>query len=270
VDQVPQSVDGSATATDDVPTVKLMTLRLWNLTEAQVVEQLMRRHERGLGTRLVTLNLDILRQYHQDPDVRRMIDCADGIVADGMPLIWASRIQGSPLPERVCGSNLIYSVPAAAAERGLRVFLLGGGKEDTATRCEATLKERYPNLIVCGTYYPPFGFEKDAGQMQQMADSVSQAKPDVVLVALSFPRSERVIGRLHELAPKAIWIAVGISFSFVIGDVVRAPRWVQQLGLEWMHRLFQEPGRLIRRYLIDDMPFAARLLASAMFGRRGR
>ncbi len=258
----------NAPAPGEVPQIDLRGLTVWQLTEAQTVEQLVARHKSGRGMRLVTLNLDILRQCEHDAEIRQIVSSADAIVADGMPLIWASRLQGTPLPERVCGSNLIYSLSKAAAEHGLRLYLLGGGTEDTATRCAETLKQLYPNLNVCGTYYPPFGFEKDSGEMQRMAESVTQAKPDIVLVALSFPRSERLMERLRGCAPQAIWIAVGISFSFVIGDVERAPRWLQRLGLEWLHRLFQEPKRLIRRYLIDDMPFAAKLLTASLMGRR--
>ena len=184
-----------------------------------------------------------------------------------MPLIWASKLQRTPLPERVCGSNLILSISQAAATNNRTVFLLGGDP-GTAESAKAELEKRYEGINIVGTHCPPFGFEGEEQQYENLVNTVAETQPDIVFVALGFPRQERVIERLRQHLPNAWFIGVGISFSFVTGQVRRAPKWMQKTGLEWVHRLAQEPNRLIRRYLIDDIPFALRLLINATFKRR--
>ena len=124
-------------------------------------------------------------------------------------------------------------------------------------------------MRVVGTYYPPYGFEKDEKQLRAMEEMIATCEPDIVFVGLGFPKQERLIQRIRQAAPRAWWMGVGISFSFLCGEVVRAPKWMQACGLEWVHRMVQEPGRLIRRYLIDDIPFAFTLFWGA-WRRRSR
>jgi N-acetylglucosaminyldiphosphoundecaprenol N-acetyl-beta-D-mannosaminyltransferase len=242
--------------------VNLMGVHFRELTERGCVEHVVRTAAAGAGGWVVTPNLHILRECWLDPDVRALVARADVVVADGMPLIWASRLQGSPLPERVSGSNLIWSISGAAAGAGLRVFLLGGqlGAADAAAQA---LRERFASLQIVGTLCPPFGFEKDAAGIAAMGARVREARPHIVFVALSFPKGEHLIEQIRDCAPTAWWIGVGISFSFVAGEVKRAPLLVQKIGLEWLYRLSQEPRRLARRYLLQGLPFAALLLARA-------
>jgi N-acetylglucosaminyldiphosphoundecaprenol N-acetyl-beta-D-mannosaminyltransferase len=215
----------------------------------------------GRGGWLLTANLDQIRRFaHGDAAVQRYFGEADLVVADGMPLVWASRIAGVPLPERVAGSDLIHSLTAAMAADGRRVFLLGGNP-GTADSAAATFREQHPELEIAGTYCPPFGFEHDEDELEAMRSALTATCPDVVYVALGFPKQEHLIARLRGDFPTTWFVGVGISFSFVSGEVRRAPRWVQASGLEWVHRLVQEPRRLARRYLVDGLPFAARLLA---------
>jgi N-acetylglucosaminyldiphosphoundecaprenol N-acetyl-beta-D-mannosaminyltransferase len=221
------------------------------------------------GGWIVTANLDHLRRMVRQRSYGELCRAATLVVADGMPLVWAARIQGTPLPERVAGSNLISSLSAAAAARGKSVFLLGGAP-GTAEAAANVLTERYPALRVAGTHCPPVGFEHDSQQLAELTEALRQAQPDIVYVALGSPKQERLIAELRPVLPGAWWMGVGISFSFLCGDVKRAPRWMQRLGLEWVHRLVQEPRRLARRYLVDDLPFAVRLLGGAAWRRARR
>jgi N-acetylglucosaminyldiphosphoundecaprenol N-acetyl-beta-D-mannosaminyltransferase len=239
------------------------------VTEAGLVRHVLRSSEAGRGGWIVTPNLDILRQATADPGIRALLLRADVLVADGMPLIWASRLQRTPLPERVSGSHLIWSVSEAAAARGRTVFLLGGAP-GAAEACAKELRRRFPSLRITGTHCPPFGFERSETEMRRVREAVAGAPADVVFVALSFPKGEHLIERIRDVAPRAWWIGVGIAFSFVAGEVKRAPRWVQRVGLEWAHRLLQEPRRLARRYLVHGLPFAVRLLSEAARRRRPR
>jgi N-acetylglucosaminyldiphosphoundecaprenol N-acetyl-beta-D-mannosaminyltransferase len=239
-------------------TVRLAGLPFAAITEVQAVRHIVQSALSGKGGWLVTPNLDILRQCVTSPRVGDMARQADMLVADGMPLVWASQLQGTPLPGRVAGSNLVEAVSAEAASHGLKLLLLGGD-EGIAERAKASLEVRYPGVRVVGAYCPPIGFEKDPKQMERMTELVNETAPDIVYVALGFPKQERLIQALRPAAPDAWWLGIGISLSFSAGEVSRAPAWMQRCGLEWVHRMAQDPQRLFRRYLIHGIPFAVRL-----------
>lgn len=242
-----------------------MGLRIDAVTERQVLDRIFASLEWGRGGWVVTCNLDILRQYVSRPDLRSLFDQADLVVADGMPLVWASRIARDPVPERVAGSSLIFPLCGMAALGRRSVFFLGGnpGTADAAAR---VLMRRYPGLETAGTMCPPFGFEHDAAQVQAIRDRIRESNADLVFVCLGAPKQEALIELLRGELPGAWFLGLGISFGFVSGEVRRAPLRLQNLGLEWVHRMVQEPGRLARRYLLEGVPFAARLLWHA--GRR--
>jgi len=247
----------------DYPKVTLSGLDILNITETECVAFVADAAADGVGGWLLTPNLDIVRKCSVDPDILQICQRADLRVADGMPLVWASRLQGTPLPERVSGSNLIEPIARACAERGLRVFLLGGAP-GVVERTREAMRETIPDLEIADVYCPPFGFDSDDAELARIARTVRESRADLVFVALSFPKGERLIERLRPELPDAWWIGVGISFSFVSGDVRRAPVWMQKSGTEWLFRLSQEPGRLARRYLVEDLPFSGRLFASAL------
>jgi len=242
------------------------------ITEEEVVAVVRDALAHGRGGRIVTPNVDILRQAQADPEARGFLDDADLIVADGMPLIWASRLGGTPLPERVAGSSLIRSLSAGLGRDGRSIFVIGGspGADDTtdgATRAADRLAADCPGLRIAGTLCPPFGFERDPATYADLCAKVVDAEPDMVFVGLGFPKQERVIARLRPRLAGSWFIGCGAAVNFVAGDVERAPRWMQRTGLEWAHRLGTDPRRLAGRYLRHDAPYALRLLAQAP-GRR--
>ena len=246
--------------------MRLAGVELHALTEAQCVEHLIDESSAGRGGWVVTANLDHLRRLVHDRSYAQLCAEASVVVADGMPLVWASRIQGTPLPERVAGSSLISTLSAAAAAADRSVYLLGGDP-GTADAAANVLRQRDPRLRVAGTHFPPIGFDQDPARVTRIGNMLAQTKPDIVFVALGSPKQERLICTLRSRLPGAWWLGVGISFSFLCGQVRRAPGWMQRGGLEWVHRLAQEPNRLFRRYLVDGSPFAARLLAGAALQR---
>ncbi len=223
-------------------------------------------HERP-GGYLMTPNLDNMRTLSHDSAVLARAMAADIRVADGMPLVWASRLQGTPLPERVAGSDVIWELAGELARTGKRLFLLGG-EPGTAERAAEALTTRIPGLIVAGTYCPPVGFQDDPTEMARMGAALRGAGPDFVYIGLPFPKASALALQMRDVMPATWFVGLGISFSFVCGDVRRAPVWMQRTGLEWIHRLAQEPRRLARRYLLEGLPFAARMLASALMQRR--
>jgi N-acetylglucosaminyldiphosphoundecaprenol N-acetyl-beta-D-mannosaminyltransferase len=246
-----------------LPVIHLHGVQLNAIDESRAINYILDELEAGFGGFVITPNLDHLRRYIGDMSFGAMVAEADLVLADGMPLVWAARLQGTPLPARVAGSDLIWSLSQAAAARGRTIFMLGGapGTADAAARA---LTEKIPGLNVAGTYCPPMRFEDDDAEIARIVERLQAHKPDIVYVALGSPKQEFLIDRIRRTLPQTWWLGVGISFSFVSGDVRRAPRWMQQTGLEWMHRLFQEPRRLFKRYVMLGLPFAASLLGGAL------
>jgi N-acetylglucosaminyldiphosphoundecaprenol N-acetyl-beta-D-mannosaminyltransferase len=249
-----------------IPTVSLQGQPIHAISEMGAVEYILSELQIGRGGWCITPNLDHLRRLTRDRKLRALYSHAALIVADGMPLIWASRLQGTPLPERVAGSSLISTLSAAAGKQNRSIYLLGGAK-GTAEQAAQVLKHQYPGVRIAGVYYPEFGFESDEAQVQKLIAHLKAANPDIVYVALGSPKQEWLIGQLRGYLPRAWWLGIGISFSFLSGHVKRAPQWMQRSGLEWLHRLCQEPRRLARRYLVHGVPFAASLFTSAIIRR---
>jgi len=250
-----------------LPIIRLHGISLHALTERECVQHIVDELSGGHGGWVVTHNLDHLRRLRADAAFAALCEGATVRVADGMPLIWACALQGTPLPERVAGSNLISSLSEAAATHHRSVFLLGG-EPGTAEAAADVLERRHPDLRIAGTSCPSPGFEHRAGELDQITHELCTSRPDIVFVAFGSPKQEQFIARCRHCLPRAWWLGVGISFSFLCGSVKRAPVWIQDIGLEWAHRLAQEPRRLARRYLVDGVPFAFRLLASSALRRR--
>ena len=210
---------------------------------------------RGPGPSLVvTPNVDHICQLQQNPRYQEIYARADLVLADGMPLIWASRFLGTPLGERVTGSDLFPRICGLAARRGYRVYLLGG-LGGVAEKAKAVLEERYPGLEITGTYSPPFGFEHDPEEMAGIVERIAKASPQILFVGLGAPKQEFFIAETMDTLRIPVSMGVGASFDFVAGTMKRAPGFMRRWGLEWLFRLLQEPGRLFHRYLIRDMGF---------------
>jgi len=253
---------------DPPRTIRLRGVDFHVLTVDGSVAQILRGLEEGRGGWVVTINLDHHRRALRDPAYAALCERASLRVADGMLTVFASRLQATPLPGRVAGSDLVPALARAAARCGRSLYLLGGAP-GAAESAREVLQARNPGLRIAGVGCPEPGFEQDAAEVERIARALEDAAPDVVLVALGSPKQELLIHRLRERLPRAWWLGVGITLSFLSGDVRRAPLWMQAIGLEWLHRLIQEPRRLARRYLVEGVPFAAGLLLGAC-GERAR
>ncbi len=246
----------------ELPMTRLMGVDVHAVTEVQAIEHIIRELDSHRGGVVVTPNLDHLRRCRTDMNFAAFVSEAELVVADGMPLIWASRVQGTPLPQRVAGSDLILSLSAAAAKAGRKIFLLGGSP-GTAEGAAEVLRTRNPGIQIVGTYCPPMGFEQNEAEMARMIGQLTASHAEIVFVALGSPKQEHLIERIRANLPHAWWLGVGVSFSFLTGHVQRAPRLLQRIGLEWVHRLLQEPRRLFKRYVVQGVPFAAAMFFHA-------
>jgi N-acetylglucosaminyldiphosphoundecaprenol N-acetyl-beta-D-mannosaminyltransferase len=248
------------------PRVRAGDLWLDALTEREVIGTVRAAWAAGRGGSIITVNVDVARTVARQPELAGLMAAGSLVVADGMPLVWAARIGGQPLPERVTGSSLVFSLSAAAAADHRSVYLLGGaaGVPDQAA---TALRARFPGLRIAGTDSPPFGFDRTDEGVRRAVAAVAAAAPDLVLVGLGFPRQERLIERLRQVRPGAWYLGCGGGIPMAAGVTPRAAPLVQRAGLEWAHRLALEPRRLAGRYLRDDLPFAIGLLARAALRR---
>lgn len=214
----------------------------------------------GEPHQVITVNTDFLRIARADAEFREAINAADLVVPDGVPVLWASKLLGEPLDERVTGVDLVERGAALAAERGYSIFLLGA-EPGVADEAAAELVRRHPGLRIAGTYAPPFGpftAEEDA----KMLRLVQQARPDMLFVAFGAPRQDVWLRRYRPLLGVPVCAGVGGTFNFITGRIPRAPRWMQRTGLEWLYRLRQEPRRLWKRYLLGDLPLFLRIVGA--------
>lgn len=202
----------------------------------------------GTPRYVITANLNYLMLADQDTELSPVTCQASMILADGQPLVWRSRLAGTcaALPERVAGSELIYRLAQEAAERGWRIFFLGG-EPGVARCCADRLAALYPGLRVAGVDSPPYRPLSDDEQ-RQLHDRIRQSRADVLLVAFGQPKGEKWIHRHHHQLGVPVSMQVGASFDFVAGRARRAPRCLQRLGLEWLYRLASDPRRLLPRY----------------------
>src|SRR5215469_12155772 len=247
--------------------VSLLGIPIDALTEKEVIDRIIFEWRRGRGGWVVTPNLDHLRILRRRSDLKHAIaEAATLLVADGMPLVWASRLQGTPLPGRVAGSELILSLTAAAAKAGASIFFLGGNP-GAGERAAALLASANPGLKIAGVLAPPMGFELDTEKMAAIREQIVAADPALVYSCFGFPKQEWVIQQLREHLPGSWFLGLGGSLSMISGEFKRAPQWMRSTGLEWLCRLVQEPHRLFKRYVIQDVPFAWRLLARSVWHR---
>jgi N-acetylglucosaminyldiphosphoundecaprenol N-acetyl-beta-D-mannosaminyltransferase len=241
-------------------TVELAGMSIARIDTDQLFDHLFGQLARGQGGWLITANLDFLRRHVKDPVMRAVHDSASLRVADGMPLVWASKLRGQPLPGRVAGSSMVEPLCRRAAEEKRSLYFLGGDPQ-AAEAAEQKLLAEIPGLRIVGRSSPWVSTEPKPEELAPIREELVRLKPDFVLVALGSPKTEHLIAALRPLLPGTWWIGVGISLSFLSGHVKRAPVVLQKLGLEWVHRLSQEPKRLFRRYVIEDLPFAFELFS---------
>jgi N-acetylglucosaminyldiphosphoundecaprenol N-acetyl-beta-D-mannosaminyltransferase len=227
------------------------------------IEELVR--ARAGGT-VFTPNVDHIVTAEGSETFRRAYARVSLSLVDGTPVLWASRLVGHPLPEKVSGSDLMIPLVERAAAKGWRLFLLGGAP-GVAAQAAAILVERFPALIIAGTDAPRIDLEGDPAERRAVAAAVAATHPDVVLVAFGSPKQELFCDEMRELLAPAVLLSVGAGIDFVAGTARRSPAWMSRWGIEWVYRLAREPRRLARRYLLKDPQFLGILLRQ---WRRGR
>ncbi len=237
------------------------------LSMAETVTAIGNLIETGRPTFFITANTHYVMLTQQNPELQVINAKAAFILADGAPLVWASRWTGSPLPERVAGSDLVFELSAEAAKRGYRLFFVGGA-EGVAEQAARRLRKRYPGLQVVGTECPLL-HELTPEEEAALIGRIRAARPHILMVAFGQPKGERWIYQHLEQLGVPVSVQVGASLDFAAGRIRRAPSCMRNAGLEWAFRLALEPRRLFGRY-VRNAWFIARMVARDMRQATGR
>ena len=232
--------------------IKFLNTEVDNLTMEEAIREIDKLIINKRPSYVVTPNVDHIVKLEKDEEFRNVYKEADLILTDGMPLVWISKLKSIPIKEKVSGSDLFPKVCELAAKRGYKVFLLGAA-EGVAARAAENLKRKYKNLNIVGTYSPSYGFENNQKEIEEIIKMINNVKPDILAVGLGAPKQEKFIYRYKDRLNVPISLAIGASIDFEAGNIKRAPLFMQKCGLEWVYRLYKEPKRMFKRYLVDDL-----------------
>lgn len=205
---------------------------------------------------VVTPNVDHVVMLQTSEELQQAYKDASLVVADGFPLIVASKWLGTPLPERVAGSELVPKLFDRFQERDTptRVYLLGA-MPGVAVKAARAIDRRWSNIKVVGTYSPPFGFQNDEPECESILKKIQDSSPEVVIFGVGAPKQEIWSQRFHKQIDAKVLFCVGATIDFLAGEKSQAPVWMRRCGLEWLHRCASEPKRLLKRYLTDARIF---------------
>lgn len=239
--------------------VVIWGLPLLPVTYDEALREVDRLIASGQPNYFITANLHYAMLSHSDARLADVNRGAAFLLADGMPMVWYSRLLRRRLPQRVAGSDLIYGLCRLARDRQYRVFFLGGAP-GVADRAASRLVERYPGLQIAGIEVPPFR-PATPEENQRLVERIRRAAPQILLVALGQPKGELWLAENSAALGVPACVQLGASFDFVAGSVRRAPPLLQRTGLEWCYRLLQEPRRMAPRYARNAL-FLLRAIAS--------
>lgn len=234
--------------------VTIGTITITNVTWAEAIQRVEELIKSDSPEYVLTPNVDHVVQSESDPYLRKIYAECPLVVADGMPIIWASHFFFTPLREKISGSDFLVRFCEVAAKKGYRIFFLGGS-DDASAKSAEILQNRFPGLNIVGVHSPPRGFEENQESNSLVLEMIKDARPDLIFVGLGTPKQEKWIYENRHRYQARVSFPVGAGFDFLSGKSRRAPLWMRQCGLEWLWRLAFDPRRLFYRYLIRDMRF---------------
>ena len=232
--------------------MRFMNTEIDNLTMDEALGTIDELIQENRNAYVVTPNVDHIIQLERGGPLAEVYKHADLILTDGKPLIWIARWYGTPIKEKISGSDLFPKLCQLAAKKGYKMFFLGAA-EGVAKKAAENLAHKYQGLQVVGTYSPPFGFEKDEVELAKIKNMIVKTNPQILVVGLGCPKQELFILNHKDELGVPLSLGLGASIDFEAGNVKRAPKWMADHGLEWLYRITQDPKRLAKRYLIDDM-----------------
>jgi len=229
--------------------VQILNVKIDNFSAIEVLSSL----EQGV---VLTPNVDHLMKLQKDSEFRRVYESADHKLCDSQILLYASHFLGTPLQEKISGSDFFPAFCKFHRHNlDIKVFLLGG-TDEAVEKAKMLMNGEIGRQIITGAYSPPFGFEDDEQECLAIIERIKQSGATVLAVGVGAPKQEKWIYKYKQCLPMIkIFMAIGATINFEAGLICRAPKWMSNLGIEWFYRLLSEPQRLWKRYLLDDLPF---------------
>lgn len=232
--------------------LKFMNTEIDNLTMQETLQAIEKLIKEDKAAYVVTPNVDHIVQLETNKELQDVYKNASLILTDGKPLLWIAKWYGTPIKEKISGSDLFPLLCEMAAKKGYTMFFLGAA-EGVAAKAAENLIRRYEELQVVGTYSPPYGFENNLEEMNKIKNMIRKVNPHILVVGLGCPKQEKFMYHHCKELGVPISLGLGASFDFEAGNIKRAPKWMANHGLEWLFRITQDPKRMVKRYLVDDV-----------------
>lgn len=238
-----------------IPQIDILGIKYHNVSMSETID-IIERMIISDGTNMIcTPNADHIVQAEKDEEFHGILLNSQLVIPDGMAVVYASFLLGTPLKGNVGGRLLALALGKKSAEKGYKIFFLGGANDQTAERAVENYKKLFSGVNVAGVYNPPYMDEFMGEENEKMLETIHRIKPDILFVCLGTPKQEKWIYRnIHNIDAKVI-VGIGATMDILAGKVRQPPKWVTRIGFEWLFRLAQDPRRLYKRYLLDDPIF---------------
>lgn len=231
---------------------KLLNTYVNNVSMGEALDEICRLIDEKEQSYVVAINVDVVMKIEKDEYLKRITDEANLTLVDGKPLIWISKWHKRPIKAKISGSDLVPKLCRVAAQKGYSVFIIGGA-EGVAEKAKENIEKEYEGIKIVGTYSPHYGFEKDEVELEKINSIISSVNPDILIVCFGCPKQEKWIYENYKKFNASVSVCAGATVDFMAGKVKRAPEWMSNHGFEWLYRMLQEPKRLLKRYLVDDV-----------------
>lgn len=234
--------------------VKFMNTYIDNVTIEEAIEHIEYCIENKVIGQVITPNVDQIVRLEWDGYFREICENSELLLVDGHPLLWASKLYKKPFKQKICGSDLVPILCEEAAKKGYTVFFLGAAPGVAQIAAENMVKKN-PGLKIAGVYSPPIGFEKDSKELSRINKILKNSNADMLFVGMGVPKQDIFIYENKDCYQIPMSFSIGGTIDYLGGKQKRAPKWISNIGFEWLYRLLHDPKRMFKRYIIDDSKF---------------
>ena len=232
--------------------IPLLNTYVNNLKMSETIENIEKMIVNNKKAYVVAVNVDVIMKIEQDRYLKEISDNADMVLVDGKPLVWISKLYKRPVCQKISGSDLVPMLCETAERKGYSIYIIGG-KEGVAENAKIKLEQKHKNIKIVGTYSPPLEFEKDKNEIDKINKMISDVSPDLLIACFGCPKQEKWVYENYKNYDAIVSICAGATIDFLAGNISRAPKWVSNCGFEWFYRFLQEPKRMFKRYVVDDL-----------------
>lgn len=239
--------------------IQFMNIQIDNVTLDEALHSIKKCIIENEKSYVVTPNVDHIVKLQTNKKFLKAYENANLVAVDGTPIMIAAKWYGTPLKEKITGPRLTEHVVKMASENHFSVFVLGAGI-GVADQAAKNLLQKYPGFIYVGSYSPPYGFEKNTEEVNHIIEIINNSKAQIVIAGMGSPKTEIFLSEIYQRIDANISLSIGAAIDFFAGKVKRCPEWINKIGMEWFYRFLKNPGRMGKRYFIDDLTFFSLLL----------